>query len=49
MLLNIHEESQTPSSEINWRILQILVIAIVIIGLIYLGYMLKIFLYNYQK
>ena len=38
MLLNIHEESQTPSSEINWRILQILVIAIVIIGLIYLVY-----------
>ncbi len=40
MLTNIHEESQMPASEINWRILRITVVAIiaciVIIGLIYL-------------
>lgn len=37
MIANIYEKSQTPASEINWRILQIMVVAMVIIGLIYLG------------
>lgn len=37
MLTDIHEDGQTPASEISWRILQITVVAMVIIGLIYLG------------
>ncbi len=53
MLINIHEEHKTPASEINWRILQIIVVAviacIVTTGLIYFGYGLKIHLYNYLK